>query len=346
MKDILHSDFGSVDLVPCLPSQDRIREAALSEDTDAPAKLAQSYADETAQSLIAEFERDRVFAIRSVDEAHSALEEARVGRKAEQRFQGLQNEHPPEGKRQPFWQKVYNAVKCVIAAVAPFMGGAYLMTAMMDQSYTFAQAPYLALLAAGPVALASLGMSSWAVLPGDVRKVERRSSALLVCSSFAFLIWAGLIATRYGVAPPAPDALGTGFDPTATASATLTGLQVWVQTNGISVASLFSHLVAEALLSAGCISSALCSLRKVRLVDHVQTSLDAQWEAEVTALRAARQDAEQAQAHIEAKLGKAQALHKNTLETTLQSVLAQRATLQAEETEAMAVKRRNFLRVV
>ncbi|MEP3298272.1 MAG: hypothetical protein ABJO27_17635, partial [Pseudoruegeria sp.] len=319
MKDILHADLGGGNLVPLLPSHDRILEAALSSDPKAPKQLAVSFADQTAMSLIDEFKSELEFARRSVEEAHDALIDGRSRRDTEQRFQGMPDECPPEGKRQPFWQKFYNGAKCVIAAVAPLMGGAYLMTAMMDQSFTFAQTPYLALLAAGPVAIASFGMSSWAVLPSDVRKVERRTNTLLVCSSFAFLIWSGLIAMRYGVAPPAPDALSTGFDPTATGSTSLSGVQNWLQINGMPVAALFSHLIAEALLSAGCISSALCSMRKVRRVGYEQTSIDALWEAETRTLRAERQQAEQTQKRVNAKLGQAQALHKNTMETTLQA---------------------------
>ncbi|ARE42361.1 hypothetical protein RGUI_4335 (plasmid) [Rhodovulum sp. P5] len=56
--------------------------------------------------------------------------------------------------------------------------------------------------------------------------------------------------------------LGAGFDPTQSGSHDL-GIVSWVREKGLFAFSLFGHLAAETLLSAGCIASALYAERKI-----------------------------------------------------------------------------------
>lgn len=322
-----------------LPTSARIRDASLSTDPDAPKKLAKSHADQCMNGYVAFSERALVHAEAELAEARSRLEAAERRRDTEQRFQFLAAETPLPERRNPWWQRGYNGLKCFVALLAPFMGGAYLVTNMLDQSYTLAEQPWLAALASGPILLASFALSSWAILPTDVRRVERRSATLLLLSAAAFLMWAGAMSVRFGVAPPEAEPLGAGFDPTAVATS---AFGTWIEVNGVSVTALFVHLLAEAMLSAACISSAICSGRKVLPVDAVTTSIDVKLAAEVqdarADLRAAQNRVEEFHSNHDASTSRRQIL----FEETEQAVLAEREKLQAREAVAVADVRSRY----
>ena len=318
-----------------LPHEDRIKDAALSEDPNAAENLARSHAEDYARGFISKHTCALAIARKDTERLEQQLAQVIQERARAIAIMLLPDEKARPGKRQPFWTRFYNFMKCLVAALAPLMGGGYLMANMMDQSYSLAQAPYLAVLASGPILLASLALSSWATLPSDVRRVERRSNTLLAISGFAFVLWAALMAMRYGVLPPAPDALGTGFDPTLRATMAKSDLMLWIQTNGISTGSLFLHLVGEAFLAAACISSALCSGKKVLPVDAEQTSHDKLLEEKEDSLQAKVSAADARVIDAEASLADAEANRQKLYDLTLQAVLAKREALKARQRQAM-----------
>ncbi|MEO1687319.1 MAG: hypothetical protein AAFU61_05375 [Pseudomonadota bacterium] len=328
-----------------LPARERILEAAVSEDGEAARKLAEAHADDLLQSDVARAERNVEAAERELADAAAERVAVRAERGRIQQWRHAMDARPQPGKGQPGWQRLYNALKCLVAALAPLMGGGYLMANMMDNSFTLSQAPWLAVLASGPIALASFALSSWAILPEDAREVERRATRLLMFSALAFVAWSAAIAVRFGAAPPAPETLGAGFDPTASASA-LGGaadrLLGWAEVNGVVVAGLFLHLLAEALLSAGCVASAICSSRKVLVVESHRTSQEVQLRQEEVAAGRRQAEAEGALREALGRRGEALARRKTVFETTHQAVMAERMQLAVEEERAVAAVRAGF----
>ena len=335
MRTMTLQPANAVHVLNQLPAEDRLKDAALSEDPNAAANLANSHADDCMRGFISQHTSELATANIDAGLAREKLARIVAERQRINPVMLLRDQSPRYGKRQPFWQRFYNFAKCVVAAGAPLMGGGYLMSNMLDQSFAMSEAPYLAVLASGPILLASLALSSWATLPTDDRKVERRATVLLVLSGVAYVFWAALMSMRFGVVPPAPDALGTGFDPTQGNGGAASGLMLWLETNGISVGALFMHLVGEAFLAAACIASALCSGRKVLPIDAEQTSHDKLLEAKEDDARAEVSATAKRVVEAEASLANAEANRAKLHDLSLQAVKARREALKARQRQAM-----------
>ncbi|MEM6890838.1 MAG: hypothetical protein AAF636_22285 [Pseudomonadota bacterium] len=341
MKDLFDFSDG---LGSRLPAQSQIKEAVLSTDPDAPLKLAQAHADDMMKGAIqrAEFElSESQERARRLTIKLDALEREKNAALSEQH---LRNEVPPAGKRQPFWQRFYNGLKCVVAITAPLMGGAYLVSTMQDQSYTLAENPLLAVLTAGPLLLFSFAASSWALLPSDDRRAERRTGLLLGCSIAAFVIWGALIALRFGVAQGAGLSLSSGFDPTIGATSVGGPVWQWLEANGIAFGALYVHLLAEGLLSAACISSALLAGRKVLVVDTDPTSHREMLDAEIQSTDQKLRLQSNMTAEMRFRLNQSTAMHGAIMEEVTQAVKARRQELEAQKTSAVSDVLEGFLK--